>query len=306
MISVAARHRCLGIFSEGGAFSYSYGTKKGDRYRVTEKRGAIWMKKNWKNGITYLMLFSLCFLGGRTAAAKQAEKTVTVSGEKKGELAILIDDFGYCGEGTAEMLALPIPFTAAVMPFSSCTASDGEQVRQAGKELFIHMPMESLTGKKEWVGEKGVFRDMSEEEIRQRVEEAFSVLPDAVGLNNHMGSAIMEDQKSLSAVMDVLKEKNALFVDSMTTAKSLGKSLAAEKGVPFLGRDVFLDSTDSLEQVKANLRKAAEVALEKGEAVAIGHVGPEGGKVTAQAIQELIPELEQAGIVFVTVSELAK
>lgn len=264
------------------------------------------MKKNWKKGITYLMLFSLCFLGGRTAAAKQAEKTVTVSGEKKGELAILIDDFGYCGEGTAEMLALPIPFTAAVMPFSSCTASDGEQVRQAGKELFIHMPMESLTGKKEWVGEKGVFRDMSEEGIRQRVEEAFSVLPDAVGLNNHMGSAIMEDQKSLSAVMDVLKEKNALFVDSMTTAKSLGKTIAAEKGIAFLGRDVFLDSTDSLEQVKANLRKAAEVALEKGEAVAIGHVGPEGGKVTAQAIQELIPELEQAGIVFVTVSELAK
>lgn len=107
-------------------------------------------------------------------------------------------------------------------------------------------------------------------------------------------------------VMELLKERNLLFVDSLTTAKSLGKTIAAEKGVRFLGRDVFLDSTDSLEQVKSNLRKAAETALEKGEALAIGHVGPEGGKVTAQAIQELIPELEQAGIVFVTVSELAK
>lgn len=166
--------------------------------------------------------------------------------------------------------------------------------------------MESLTGKREWVGEKGIFRDMEDAAIRERVEEAFSVLPDAAGMNNHMGSAIMEDARSLSAVMEVLKEKGVPFVDSMTTAKSLGKAVAAEKGVALLERDVFLDSTDSVAVVKDNLRKAGEVALEKGAAIAIGHVGPEGGKITAQAIKEVAPELERAGITFVTVSELAK
>lgn len=259
--------------------------------------------KEWKTGMKYLVLFGLCFLGGRFLASARAER---VSGEKRGELAILIDDFGYCGEGTAEMLDLPIPFTAAVMPFSSCTENDAELVRQAGKEIFIHMPMESLTGKKEWVGEKGVFRDMTDEEIKGRVEEAFSILPDAKGLNNHMGSAIMEDARSLSAVVDVLKEKNALFVDSVTTSKSFGRKIAGEKSVTFLARDVFLDSTDDVEVVKKNLRKAAEVALEKGYALAIGHVGPEGGMVTVEAIKELIPELERAGVTFVTVSQLAR
>ena len=33
-------------------------------------------------------------------------------------LAVIIDDFGYNGEGTEEMLDLDIPFTAAIMPFS--------------------------------------------------------------------------------------------------------------------------------------------------------------------------------------------
>lgn len=259
--------------------------------------------KNWKTGMKYLVLFGLCFFGGRLVASEQSER---VSGEKRGELAILIDDFGYCGEGTEEMLDLPIPFTAAVMPFSKCSEADAEAVRQAGKEIFIHMPMESLTGKKEWVGDKGVFRDMTEREIQDRVKEAFAILPDAAGMNNHMGSAIMEDERSLSAVMEVLQEKNVLFVDSVTTAKSLGRKIAGEKGVSFLARDVFLDSTDSVEVVKANLRKAAEVALEKGYALAIGHVGPEGGKITAEAIHSLIPELEAAGITFVTVSDLAK
>ncbi len=109
----------------------------------TKKQGGYIMRENIKTGIKYLALFGMCFLGGRSLAAGQ---TVRVDGEKPCRLAILIDDFGYCGAGTEEMLALSIPFTAAVMPFSSCTAEDAERVRQAGKEIFIHMPMESLHG----------------------------------------------------------------------------------------------------------------------------------------------------------------
>ena len=95
----------------------------------TKKQGGYIMRENIKTGIKYLALFGMCFLGGRSLAAGQ---TVRVDGEKPCRLAILIDDFGYCGAGTEEMLALSIPFTAAVMPFSSCTAEDAERVRQAG------------------------------------------------------------------------------------------------------------------------------------------------------------------------------
>ena len=67
------------------------------------------MRENIKTGIKYLALFGMCFLVGRSLAAGQ---TVRVDGEKPCRLAILIDDFGYCGAGTEEMLALSIPFTA--------------------------------------------------------------------------------------------------------------------------------------------------------------------------------------------------
>lgn len=261
------------------------------------------MRTKWKNGILYLLLFGFCFCGGRLAAQKDA---AAAAAEQKPCLAILIDDFGYHGDGTEEMLALPIAFSAAVMPFSDCTEEDAARVRQAGKEILIHMPMESLTGKREWVGEKGVFREMADDEIRKAAEEAFKMLPDAAGMNNHMGSAIMEDKRCLSAVMDVLGENGGFFVDSMTTANSCARDTAADAGICLLQRDVFLDSTKDVAQVKANLRKAAEIAGKRGRAVAIGHVGPEGGKTTAEAIAALIPELEAAGIEFVTVGELAK
>jgi polysaccharide deacetylase 2 family uncharacterized protein YibQ len=260
------------------------------------------MKKMWKNGFFYLLLFAFCFVGGRFTAAKQAVRASNMT--PKGELAIVIDDFGYNGDGTTEMLALPIPFTVAVMPFSEYSVENAKKAEEAEKEVIIHMPMEALTGKPEWVGDKGIFRKMTDEEIKVLVEEAYTILPDAVGMNNHMGSAIMEDSRCLGDVLDVVKEKNGFFIDSVTTCKSQGRTLSEEKGVPFFARSVFLDGTNDVETVKKNLRKAAQIALKEGKALAIGHVGPEGGEVTQKAIEALIPELEQAGITFVAAGDL--
>jgi len=235
-------------------------------------------------------------------ASRQAAKAANMCPSAK--LAIVIDDFGYNGEGTDEMLTLPIPITAAIMPFSEYSKENAEKAEAAGKEVIIHMPMESLCGKPEWIGENGIFRKMSDEEIKAAVDEAYSILPNAVGINNHMGSAIMEDKRCVGVVLDVLKERDGFFVDSVTTAKSQGRTLAEEKGVPYLARKVFLDSTNDVELVKKNLRKAAEIALKDGEALAIGHVGPEGGDTTVKALECLIPELEKAGITFVAASDL--
>ena len=128
-------------------------------------------------------------------------------------LAVIIDDFGYNGEGTEEMLDLDIPLTAAIMPFSEKAEENCLKVKEAGKEAIIHLPMESKTGKKSWVGTKGIFTDMNEEEIKQTVNDALDIVDTAVGLNNHMGSAIMEDEKKLDAVMQVLSERNMVFID---------------------------------------------------------------------------------------------
>jgi len=258
--------------------------------------------KNKKNII--FLLYFLAVMAAADIGFFHKKDIMTFGEEKKAYLAVIIDDFGYGGEGTDQMLALDIDFTAAVMPFSERSAEDVEKIKNAGKDYIVHMPMESLTGKKSWVGDKGVFLNMTDEEIKCTVNEALEIVDGASGLNNHMGSAIMENERCLGAVFDVLAERDMLFVDSMTTAKSLGEKLGREKGVDVLKRDVFLDSTDDINKVKENLRHAADVALKKGYAVAIGHVGPEGGKITAQALADLKCELEEKGIEFVTVSRL--
>lgn len=288
-------------------------------------------KKELKKLGTYAILFGCCFLGGRWAAAKQAmhaqptqqtakvvvdlqtEETKetkeanqgkTLQNTKTCKLAIVIDDFGYGGEGEEEMLALDVPFTGAVLPFAENAEAIAQKLADAGKEVYIHMPMEALTGHPEWVGKDGIFCSMTDEEITIDIARAFEILPQATGVNNHMGSAILEDKRATTAVLTAVKEQDVPFLDSKTTANSQAKAVAEGLGVTFYARDVFLDSTDSVEVVKGNLRQAAKVALESGQAIAIGHVGPEGGKITAQAIAELKSELDEQGIVFVTMEDL--
>lgn len=267
------------------------------------------MKKMRSSPFFYVVLFFFCFLGGRCAAATQAHGTLlpasaTSVPEKTALLAVVIDDFGYGGEGEVEMLALSIPFTGAVLPFSQEAQPIAQRLEEAGKEVFIHMPMEATSGHPEWVGSGGIFRSMSQEEIQATLNNAFTILPNATGMNNHMGSAILENEGALHTIFDALRAKDMFFLDSKTTANSLGKEVAQAEDVVCLERDVFLDSTDSLEKVKQNLETAAEVALENGHCIAIGHVGPEGGKITATALADLAPSFEERGIVFVTMSEL--
>lgn len=263
----------------------------------------ILTKKGIKNSFLLLCLFAFVV----TASAKIINRRTifaSAENEQKAYLAIIIDDFGYNGEGTDEMLALDIPFTAAIMPFCEKSSEDVDKVKVAGKEMIVHMPMESLEGKRSWVGDKGVFRNMTDEEIKGVVQEAFGVVDGAVGLNNHMGSAIMEDERTLRDVINEVEDRGLIFVDSRTTPKSVAKKVCESRNVCILNRDVFLDSTNDITAVKKKLMTAAEKAVKNGTAIAIGHVGPEGGKITAQAIKDMAPEIKKMGVEFVTITKL--
>ena len=231
-------------------------------------------------------------------------KTYAGETSKKSYIAIVIDDFGYNGEGTNEMLNLSIPITGAVLPFSDNTEDDYKALINAGKETIIHMPMEALTGNPSWLGKTAIKANTSDEEENKILSDAINKMPETVGINNHMGSKIMETESKLKIIMEKAADNNLIFLDSKTGKSDLAEKLSKELGVLYLKRDVFLDSTNDINLVKKNIMKTAKVANEKGYAIAIGHVGPEGGKITASALAELAPELEKNGYVFVTLSQL--
>ena len=221
-----------------------------------------------------------------------------------GKLAIIIDDFGQNRNGVREMMALDRPLTFAVMPYLKFTEQDAQSAKNNGFEVIAHIPMESLGKKISWLGPKPILNAMTDDEIYEITKDTIKNVPHAVGANIHMGSRAGDSERIICDVLTIIKDENLYFVDSRASKKPVAKKIGDSIDATCYDRDVFLDGTKNISSIKKNLRKAGEVALKNGFAIAIGHVGTEGGKVTAQAIKDLIPELESKNIKFIFVSDL--
>lgn len=226
--------------------------------------------------------------------------------ETGGKLAIIIDDFGQNRDGVKEMMSIDRHITLAIMPFLSFSQSDAKTAHAKGFEVIVHLPMESYKGNLNRVGPRPIMSVMSNVEVQQLVMDTFDNVPFAVGANIHMGSKAGEDERIISNVLDIIKSRNLYFVDSRAGRHPIAKAIADSKGVICYNRDVFLDRKQPKEYIKKQLKKSCDIALKMGSAVAIGHVGIEGGKVTAQSISEMLPEIDRRNISLVFVSELNK
>jgi polysaccharide deacetylase 2 family uncharacterized protein YibQ len=123
-----------------------------------------------------------------------------------------------------------------------------------------------------------------------------------VGINNHMGSKFTADRAAMTPIIEELKARGLLFLDSMTTPHSVGWELARADGVPYADRQVFLDNDQSASEVMARLAETERIAREHGYAIAIGH--PHDG--TLEALTKWIPEAKAEGFALVPISAIVR
>ncbi len=223
-----------------------------------------------------------------------------------GKLAIVIDDFGLQRKGVREMLELDCKLTVAIMPFLEHTEDDAEDALENGKEIIIHIPMQATQhDTPSHLGPRPLTVNLTGEQIATWVEDATEELPEAAGANIHMGTLCSTKKQIILPLMKELHKRKLYFLDSKTSSKSICRETAANTEIAFYENDVFLEhESKTAGYVKKRLRKAMNIARTQGECIAIGHVGYEGGKVTAEAIKELLPEFEKHNVELVFLSEI--
>lgn len=230
-----------------------------------------------------------------------------VNAERTGKLAIVIDDFGLQRKGVKEMLALDCKLTVAVMPFLEYSEDDAENALENGKELMIHIPMQA-TGHDvpSHLGPRPIHADDTPATLQKWVDDALAELPEARGANIHMGTLCSTKQCVMEPVLRALKKQGLYFLDSKTSPKSICRKTARQTGICFYENEVFLEhESKSAAYIQSRLRKAMKIAKTTGSCIAIGHVGCEGGVVTAEVIAAMLPEFRANGVELVFVSELA-
>lgn len=111
------------------------------------------------------------------------------------------------------------------------------KAHSSGHQVLIHLPMAPLS--KQPLEKDTLRPDMSSEEIERIIRDAYNKVPYAVGLNNHMGSAMTSSLYGMLKVMQALERYNLYFLDSMTIGNSQAMRAAQGTGVKVIKRKVF-------------------------------------------------------------------
>lgn len=215
-------------------------------------------------------------------------------------IAVIIDDMGINHRRTSDISSLNAPLTSSFLTYGTRLDKQIEKASQAGHEIMIHVPMEPKS--KVNLTPDTLTTQMNEQDIKNELGKMLSKFKNVRGVNNHMGSEFTEDKQRMNYVMDVLKEHNMFFVDSKTSAKSVGRSVAKDKRVAYAHRHVFLDNENKVDYITKQLKTAERIARKNGYAVAIGHPKT----ATYEALKEWLPSLKEKNIKLVHMSEIVK
>lgn len=216
-------------------------------------------------------------------------------------VAIIIDDLGYDRHLAEKLMDLNAPLTFAILPHSPHQQAVARMAQSRGLEIMLHLPMEPMEYPEIDPGPGTLLASMSPDELLRVLEEDLRAVPQARGVNNHMGSRLTTHSEQLYQVFSLLKRRGLFFVDSRTTDESVCKPSARLLQIPFTQRDVFLDHVHDPAFIRKQIRELVRIARLKGEAVGIGHPNA----TTYTVLKEEIPTLRQQ-VDLVPVSRLAR
>lgn len=225
--------------------------------------------------------------------AAPVKKTRAATSPQGKQIVLIVDDIGYDGSTLAQLTSLRVPLTFAVIPGSPDAGPTAQRLVQNGFEVLCHIPMEPIGSSP--AGTDTILTSMSDEQIRAQTRRLLRSVPQARGVNNHMGSRATRDRRVMTQVMSVLKEEGLYFVDSVTTAETVGAEVARTVGVRAASRHIFLDH--ELDDRSIRRQMAALAALSEKQGLAIGIAHPHAA--TFRVLRDELPRLQAKGFRFI-------
>jgi polysaccharide deacetylase 2 family uncharacterized protein YibQ len=206
------------------------------------------------------------------------------------QLAIVLDDIGN-SQHDLQALKLPAEITFAILPYTPLSKKIAQLALKQDRELLLHVPMEAKSHNDK-LGKGALMLNMQESEFKAELHKALHYLPDATGINNHMGSTLTEHATQMQWTMDVLNKEGLYFLDSRTTAQTIAESTAKILGIPALRRHVFLDNIKTNEAMEKQFQQAISIGESNISVVIIAHPYPETIQFLADKFKQVNTQIE--------------
>ncbi len=205
---------------------------------------------------------------------------------QQGNLAIVIDDIGN-NLADFQALELPVEVSFSVLPFTPQAYEISLQAYKQHRDVLLHVPMEANSGKR--LGPGALTEDMTEQELKYKLEQSIESLPFVMGVNNHMGSRLTRLDAPMRWTMEVLQRHDLFFLDSRTTRHTIAEKTAEQFGIPTLRRHVFLDNLRTPAALEKQFNWALSLAQPGQSIVMIAHPYPETLAFLSERLKQPLP-----------------
>ncbi|MEM6537843.1 MAG: divergent polysaccharide deacetylase family protein [Pseudomonadota bacterium] len=195
-------------------------------------------------------------------------RRVPVKGTRP-KIALVLDDVGLDPNAFDVALELPGPITLSFLPYAKNLQPMVSKALSKGHRAMLHLPMEPIGG--EDPGPNALRNDMDAATLSRLTDWHLDQFDGYLGVNNHMGSAVSLNTKTLAPIMRRLAQRTDYFLDSVTIAGSQAEDVARMAGMQTFKRDIFIDSDDDPDAIRAALEQLEKIANERGVAIGILH-----------------------------------
>jgi uncharacterized protein len=218
----------------------------------------------------------------------------------RARVAVIVDELGARADVADQVLALRRPLTVAVLPQLPLSRRIARDAARAGLEVLVQLPLEPYRFPEVDPGPGVLLTSMDPDEVTRRTRQYLAAVPEAAGVVTRMGSRFSEDRRQMRAVLEPVFLQGLVFVDSLTSHRSVGYDVARALGIRAGRRQVFIDPDESEGTARGRLAEVERWAIRRGSVLAIGH----GRLLTVRLLEEALPRWEARGLRLVPVSQL--
>ena len=201
----------------------------------------------------------------------------------------------------AAITYLPAEVTFAIDPYGTNIGDWTTAARKAGHEVLLELPLEPAEFPTRDPGPLALVTDSSTAQNIQRLNFLLSRISGYTGVLTVMGSRFTQNEEQMRPIIDILKQRGLMYVDSLDGKSAAGVNIAKETQLPHGFVDLVLDSTPSQSAINRQLAQLERFAKEKGVAIALAHPYP----ISVSRIAAWLTSLSRQGITLAPVSAIA-
>lgn len=216
-------------------------------------------------------------------------------------VALIIGDLGLNPRLTRQAItALPPDISLAFTPYAKDIGQWLNDARGSGHEVLLQLPMEPLDFPASDPGPQAMLTTLSATDNLTRLNWILARGAGYIGLLSSMGSKFSTSAGDLAPILEAMRRRGLLFIDSRSSAQSAAGEVARGQGLAFIANNRFIDNTPSAAAIDTRLAELEQLAMTNGAAVGIGSPYP----ITVERVTLWAAGLGRRGIVLAPVSAL--